>query len=272
MAIDDPKGGAEPGGFLGFQTYADGTPRGFDPAEDSEPRPGGWDTPPPFAPDAPAPRRGPGMMIAAGAAVLAAFGGGYLVARSDPPPAGAPSPASEAVAMAAARPMNVEVAEAAPPPVPPPGREKLEVLPRDTPPASVAPRAATPMAVPPLVLRPPPPARAEAPPARDAAAVETAPAAAPPPPTRASFDCRDAPTPARAMVCRDAGLARMDQRMKQAYAAAVAAGAPEDELAADQQDWLAIREEAARYSRRSVANIYRQRIDELESMGGRGWR
>ena len=88
---------------------------------------------------------------------------------------------------------------------------------------------------------------------------------------RRSYDCADQPSAARAMVCRDAGLARMDQRMKQAYAAALAAGVPEEELAAEQEDWLSIREEAARYSRRSVANIYRQRIDELESMSERSW-
>jgi uncharacterized protein len=71
------------------------------------------------------------------------------------------------------------------------------------------------------------------------------------------------------MVCRDPGLAAMDRSMKQAYAAAVAAGAPTDELAADQEDWLEVREEAATYSRRAVADIYRQRIDELDAMAGR---
>lgn len=111
---------------------------------------------------------------------------------------------------------------------------------------------------------PPPPREvAAAPVARDAATVE---------PARPSFDCRDAPTLAREMVCSDRELAAMDRRMKQAYSAALAAGAPENELAADQADWLDIREEAAHRSRRSVANIYNQRIEELRAAADRPWR
>jgi uncharacterized protein len=34
----------------------------------------------------------------------------------------------------------------------------------------------------------------------------------------------------------------------------------------EQDDWLAIRESAARYSRSAVADVYRQRIRELNAM------
>lgn len=279
MPTDDPKGVETPGPFVGFQTYADDTPRDFE----AEPRGTGreperrsWEVAPVIEP-APAPetapeprRRALWPKMAVGAAVLAAFGGGFLLARSDPPPAGMERPGSEAAAMAAAQPMNVEVAAAEPIPAPKaPRGAKLEVLPPSTPPTAFtprtipsAPRDAPTLAIAPIAPAPPQAVEAaEAPFPRDAVAVAPAP--------QTSFDCRDAPTRARAMVCRDAGLAAMDRRMKQAYAAAVASGASRYDLVADQEDWLDVREEAATYSRRAVADIYRQRIDELESIAAR---
>ena len=65
------------------------------------------------------------------------------------------------------------------------------------------------------------------------------------------------------MLFRSMRLAALDRQMKQAYAAALAAGASPDALAADQDDWLDVREDAARQSRWAVASVYRQRIDEL---------
>jgi uncharacterized protein YecT (DUF1311 family) len=92
-----------------------------------------------------------------------------------------------------------------------------------------------------------------------------------PPPTQAraqpAFDCAAARTAAQQMVCGDPELAAADQRMNRAYRAALAAGAAEDQLRSEQQDWLGIREDAARRSRNAVASIYEQRIDEL-----RRWR
>ncbi len=176
--------------------------------------------------------------------------------------------------MAAAEPMNVEVAAATPPPAPAPSSEKLEVLPPTTGVAATAqrdggspdsqafspPSEAVPREAPRLDLAPPPPRElAQAPVARDADAVAVA-------PLRTGYDCRDAPTRAREMVCRDGRLAAMDRQMKQAYAAALASGVRRDALAADQEDWLEVREEAASYSRRAVADLYRQRIDELEDI------
>lgn len=292
MPTDDPTGRTPAGRVWGFQTYADDdAPRDFDGDAWREPEPPSWDEPPDIDRAAPSeihvePRRAPLWPKAAVvAAVLAAFGGGFLLARSDPP-ATIASPESEAGAMAAARPMNVEVAAVAPSPPPPPvsGSARLEVLPtplgpqaRFTPPPAPPGARETPM----LSLAPPPPPPAPTPPPTRAPAPVPAPrelAEAPVPsdavavaraPVRAPYDCRDAPTRARAMVCLDGGLAAMDRRMKQAYAAAVNAGAPRDALAADQEDWLDVREEAAGHSRRAVADIYRQRIDELRAMAER---
>lgn len=278
MAPDDPRDGDPDRPMLGFQSYADGTPRASakpgtrfasdDPEDD-------WgDDLASFAPAKPSHRRRVGMVAMGSAAVLAAFAGGYLVARTDPPvSAEAGSSASEAAAMAAARPMNVQVAEVTPLPVPSVDGEKLEVLPRNAGAATPDPVRAPPppraaLSVAPV---PTPVTKAEAPPGQDAVATAPPPSEPSSAVRRPSYDCADQPSAARAMVCRDAGLARMDQRMKQAYVAALAAGVPEEELAAEQDDWLSIREEAARYSRRSVVNIYRQRIDELESMSERNW-
>jgi uncharacterized protein YecT (DUF1311 family) len=303
MPTDDSEEGRT---SLGFHSYADDTPRDADRRPHRGPEPRSWDDaegwgepltfhrheaprpdPPPIGEDLPERRANVWPKVAVGAAVLAAFCGGLLVANTDRPTAtSAKRPVTEAAAMAAAQPMNLEVAKPTPIPVPPVSSStKLEVLPPSTGPvASLTPRLQAPPAreepflriapapapiapaAPPAApaAQPAPPDIAEAAPPRDAVAVAA-------PPGRASFDCRDAPTAARAMVCEDAGLAAMDRRMKRAYAAALAAGAPESELAADQRDWLAIREEAARYSRRSVVNIYRQRIDELEAMGERSW-
>ena len=87
-----------------------------------------------------------------------------------------------------------------------------------------------------------------------------------PAPVRPSFDCHDAQTPSQRMVCSDPRLAAADRRMSRAYAAALAAGGPHDQLDAEQADWLAIREDAARYSSRAVLNVYQQRTRELEAM------
>ncbi|MBU1376732.1 MAG: DUF1311 domain-containing protein [Alphaproteobacteria bacterium] len=286
MPTDDPKRGEPPSPLAGFQTYADDTPRDYE-ADHSEPwrQPGrrSWEVAPamdPVAPDeayAEPPRRALWPKLAVGVAVLAAFGGGVLLARNDGPAPG-PRPASEAAAMAAAAPMNVELAAVTPTPpalaadtgkmevLPPVGGRETSLVPR-VPALRTAPSAAPEMRTLPIGPAPAPmaaspPEAAEAPIPRDAVALV-------PPPARASFDCRDAPTRAREMVCRDAGLAAMDRRMKQAYAIAMASGAPREDLEADQADWLDVREDAANLSRRAVADIYRQRIDELDAMAGR---
>jgi uncharacterized protein YecT (DUF1311 family) len=81
-----------------------------------------------------------------------------------------------------------------------------------------------------------------------------------------SFDCRYARSRAEDMVCADPGLARADRVLERSYARAVAFGVPRRMLRDEQDDWLAIRESAARYSRSAVADVYRQRIRELNAM------
>ncbi len=282
MPSDDPNDRTSPAQFPGFHANADDTPRdaagapilGENPRREPPPA---WTIAPETEPlDPPAATRDGRNLGKAAVAVglAAALGAGVLLARSGGSATGPSRPTSEAAAMAAAKPMNVEVAAATPAPAPPPSSEKLEVL---TPSAGVAtstqryaerdgsqrfspPPEPAPREPPRLDLAPPPPREvAQAPVARDADAVAPA-------PLRTGYDCRDAPTRAREMVCRDGRLAAMDRQMKQAYAAALASGVRRDALAADQDDWLEVREEAASYSRRAVADLYRQRIDELEAI------
>jgi uncharacterized protein len=67
------------------------------------------------------------------------------------------------------------------------------------------------------------------------------------------------------MVCADPGLAEADLEMSRAYGRALHAGVSPAALRADQRDWLGIREEAAHHSRWALAQVYRQRIDELNA-------
>lgn len=93
--------------------------------------------------------------------------------------------------------------------------------------------------------------------------------AAPPPATpavRPSFDCRYARTASERMVCGDPELASYDRQLNGAFERAIRSGVPRRVLRADQDDWLGIREDAARYSRQAVLNVYRQRISELNAL------
>ncbi|KRB40696.1 lysozyme inhibitor LprI family protein [Phenylobacterium sp. Root700] len=81
-----------------------------------------------------------------------------------------------------------------------------------------------------------------------------------------SYDCREASSPAEEMVCSDPALAAADRHLARAFQRAVKAGAPYDLLRTEQDDWLEIREDAARHSPRAVAAIYDQRIGQLNAM------
>jgi len=88
-----------------------------------------------------------------------------------------------------------------------------------------------------------------------------------PPIGRAGFDCATARAGAEQIVCSDPMLAAEDRELARAYRRALASGAaPPGALRADQRNWMAIREDAARHSRRALADVYRQRIDELNSI------
>lgn len=82
----------------------------------------------------------------------------------------------------------------------------------------------------------------------------------------ASFDCRRAASYAEEMVCSDPALAAADRHLARAYQRALRLGVPYDLLQAEQNNWMAIREEAARRSPRAVAALYDQRIEQLNAM------
>ncbi|MFN3512877.1 MAG: hypothetical protein ACK41C_07530 [Phenylobacterium sp.] len=147
-----------------------------------------------------------------------------------------------------------------PPPAPPLPQDggKLEVLPADM--AAAAPKAPAWSAT-----YEPPPRPIPTPKLDPVLPPQSAPTPAPQA-VRPSFECRFARTPAEVMVCRDAALAAADRRMARAFRRATDAGVPYAELRGEQDDWLAVREDAARRSRGAVASIYDQRIEELEAM------
>jgi uncharacterized protein YecT (DUF1311 family) len=162
---------------------------------------------------------------------------------------------------------QVQIAVNPPPPLPKSGR--LNVLPGQPPQA--APSAA---AQPAQVTTPPQPLviqpesmRAPAP------TPASVPAAGPPipdvmatPRLRASFDCATAQPGAEQMVCSDPALAAADRELAHAYRRAMNAGVDPRDLRGEQRDWLMIRDDAAHHSPRALADVYDQRIDELNRM------
>lgn len=186
------------------------------------------------------------------------------------PELGASGDTDAAEHLAAAVP--IEVDRPAPPARTPTAGGKLEVLPPDMAAAS-RPTAPVPQADPSVAtfdLPPPPPA--PAPPAviraspTPLASPMASPAVAggPPPSGRSAAACGGAGL-ADQMVCDDPDLAAADREMRGAYRRALRSGASPGALRADQQDWMSIREDAARHSRRALAEVYAQRIDELNA-------
>jgi uncharacterized protein YecT (DUF1311 family) len=111
--------------------------------------------------------------------------------------------------------------------------------------------------------------KAQSAPAPAPVAARPAPSAAPAPQGRASFDCTTARPGAEQMVCADPQLAADDRQMARVYGRAVRSGMNPAMLSREQQDWVAIREDAAHRSRQAVAQAYDQRIRELERMADR---
>ena len=234
----------------------------------------------PAATAAPPPRRrfalpamtGRNLAIGAGAAVALGLVFG-LWAR--PNIAKDPGAAAERTAT----PVPIQV-QKPPPPQPLRSDGKLEVL---SPDQAAAARMNPPRAS--YVPAPPPslPAidtqdQTQAPAARQPPPLAVAPAPrvaqAPPiatPPARAGFDCSAARSAAEGMVCSDPELAAADRELARSYRRALQSGAaPPGAIRADQRDWLSIREEAARHSRRALASVYQQRIDELNAIAEDG--
>ena len=267
----EPWSGVTYNGFSGTGPAApQGEARRFEPHEHQRQ--------PPAAP----PRRGVSKrMLAGGVAVAASLGllFGVLAKpdlvdgnRAREPMRPAAAPATE---VAAAMPIEVAPVVAAPTPV---ATDRLEVLSPEVARAGAEPvriPAARPLPRPvEFAEAPPPPIRA-APPADVARAPPAIPASAREPqprlaerPVAPGFNCRYARSRSEQMVCSDDQLARLDRRLNAAFRSAVASGVPFEDLRADQDDWLAIREDAARHSPDAVRSIYRQRIRELEDMAG----
>ena len=186
----------------------------------------------------------------------------------------APEP-MEPTARTAERQLELEMAE------PPPEPKLAERAPLETlsPETIEAAKASSPpqIAEPPPVLEPaePPPAP-EAPRAPEAPWAQEPPWAreAPPAPiareppraTRPSFDCRRAQSLAEEMICEDAVLAAADRHMARAFERAVRSGVPLRQLQAEQRDFMAMREDAARRAPRALASLYDQRIYELNAV------
>lgn len=107
----------------------------------------------------------------------------------------------------------------------------------------------------------------------ETAAATTAPAAqvpapVPPPtgPVAPSFDCAKAENEAETMVCADYGLAALDNRLAEVYAAELAKPDASKDLAATQRGWVKGRDECwkAEDKKRCVEEEYRTRIAELQ--------
>lgn len=208
-----------------------------------------------------------GLLLAAGGAVALGLAAGLWVR----PNLG--STHDTDAAERAATGLPIEVQKPAPPAPIPASDGKLEVLPPDAAAAAQRPPQQSAWASIFSELEPPPPL----PPARgDSAAPQPRVAALTPPapatpaaPAAAATDCA-AGGLADQMVCSDGDLAEIDREMTRAYRRALRAGASPAALRADQRDWLGIREEAAHHSRRALAQVYAQRIEELNAASGEG--
>jgi len=204
-----------------------------------------------------------GLILAAGGAVAL----GLVVGVWARPNFGATHDTDAAEHAAAALP--VEVNKPAPPQQVTAADGKLEVLPLG--PAGQPPQSQSPGSSIFAELGPPPPlppAQGDAaPPPRIAALAPPPTATVPAAPVAAATDCTQGGL-ADQMVCSDTGLAEADREMSQAYRRALRAGVSPGALRADQRDWLDIREEAAHHSRRALAQVYAQRIEELNAAAG----
>lgn len=96
--------------------------------------------------------------------------------------------------------------------------------------------------------------------------VSVAPVPPSPEPVKPSFDCAKAQSEAETMVCADFGLADLDNRLDQVYAAELAKPRASKELAAMQRGWIKGRDECwkADDKRMCIEQEYRTRIAELQ--------
>lgn len=118
-----------------------------------------------------------------------------------------------------------------------------------------------------LPANPPRPVQTQPTPVLDAPApAEDRPARAEPAFTRPSFDCGAAQSRAERIICSDERLAAADRRMDRLYLQALDAGVPQRILRRQQRAFLAARDDAARDGPDAIADVYSERIAELEGM------
>ena len=171
------------------------------------------------------------------AALLLGAGAGFLT-RPERPPSDAPPGASPIPSA------GMQIV-----PGPPPAAPPLEIL---------KPFAARPSADPPAIGAATTSALSEATAVPATASLQAD--------TQPSFDCASAIGAAETLVCSDPRLAAADRRMARAWRRAVELGAPTWRLRRDQRDWMIAREAAARAAPDEVADLYGQRIRELEAL------
>ncbi len=214
-------------------------------------------------PVSPAPRGGRrGLILAgsAGACLLAlalALGAGLASRQGEPPSGPVEFGPRMKVVVAPERPVALAPAVKA--------SERLEVLSPAALAVAPSPAAVSPSAeAPRLASAAPAPVRimpVPAPPPREIASDPPAQSGG-----RQAAHC-DAPrSRAEDVVCADPELLAADRRMARAFRAAARSGVDVRQLRDEQNDWLDIREDAAGRSPRAVAQIYDQRIEELEAM------
>jgi len=282
MPADDRSASGPVTHGFGFSSYSDDTPR----YARVEPERASWAAPPlePEMTMAKPPeeagrrlRAWPGIAI--GLVLVAAIASGVGLTRLSRPALSADQEEASVVP-------RLQVVRGPMPPLaaPEPGPSDANLPPPNGLPAGVSapPPIQTALRAPPVPAPPRALAPQDTPRPREALAPVAPVEPAPPPPIRAAppVAMADARTPANPcdglrsyaeqMVCGDPQLGAADRRLRRAFGAALRSGVPEDELRADQDEWLRIREGAARYSRNALMNVYHQRIDELESAAAEG--
>lgn len=100
--------------------------------------------------------------------------------------------------------------------------------------------------------------------------VDTPPPISPPRIAAVEGPCAGVRGRAAQLVCADPDLAAADRDLQRAYRRALRSGVAPEDLRDEQQDWLAIREDAARHFPSAVASVYEQRIDELNRIADDG--
>lgn len=99
-----------------------------------------------------------------------------------------------------------------------------------------------------------------------------APAAAPIVTVRPSYNCRYARTRSEVAVCRDAGLARLDQQMAAQFNTAYRQGTPAQREVLERSRLRFLYRRDRCQSASCMADVYRARMSEITDIAARNWR